>query len=264
MGINLPTTGVVLAFVSGRRITVGTMTTTEDNTAVAIDLVVLTVLEDRLVALLAVRDVAPFRNRLALPGVILLDDEDLPEAAERTLWEQTPLDPARVHLEQLATYGAPDRDPRVRTVTVAYLALVPGLLAELTAATGSQPGPDEGEAQEAEWVPVDELVDRPTRLAFDHHRILTDGLDRVRAKLEYSPLGTAFCPDEFTIGDLRRVYAAVWGIAIDPRNFHRKVSGTADFVVETGRVTSGEGGRPARLYRRGKVAVLHPPMSRPT
>jgi 8-oxo-dGTP diphosphatase len=87
-------------------------------------------------------------------------------------------------------------------------------------------------------------------------------VERARAKLEYTPLATAFCPAEFTVGQLRRVYEIVWGTTIDPRNFHRKVTGTAGFVEPAGRATAGERGRPAQLYRRGEATVLYPPMLR--
>lgn len=152
------------------------------------------------------------------------------------------------------TYGSPRRDPRGRVVTVAYLALVPGL-APPAAAT---------DAADARWVAVSELLEDPRRLAFDHHRILTVGVERARAKLEYSPLAAAFCPDEFTVAELRRVYEAVWGTTLDPRNFHRKVTGTPGFVVETRRTTTRDGGRPAQLYRRGDARLLHPAMLRPS
>ena len=106
------------------------------------------------------------------------------------------------------------------------------------------------------------MLDNERALAFDHHRILADGVERARAKLEYSPLATAFCGDEFTIAELRRVYEAVWDKTLDPRNFHRKVTGTPGFVAETGRTTTRDGGRPARLYRRGDAKLLHPAMLR--
>jgi 8-oxo-dGTP diphosphatase len=135
-------------------------------------------------------------------------------------------------------------------VSVAYLALAAGL-----------PEPAAGtDASDARWVPVTELADG--RLAFDHDRILADGLERARAKLEYSPLATAFCRKEFTVGELRRVYEAVWGTELDPRNFHRKVTGTPGFLVPTGRRTTRQGGRPALLYRRGTTELLNPPISR--
>jgi 8-oxo-dGTP diphosphatase len=136
-------------------------------------------------------------------------------------------------------------------VTIAYLALLP-----------DPPPPHAGtDATAAEWLPVS--VSDEHRLAFDHDRILADGVERARAKLEYSPLGAAFCPPEFTIAQLREVYQTVWGTVLDPRNFHRKVTSTPAFVVPTNRWTAGERGRPAQLYRRGPAALLHPPMLRP-
>ena len=89
-----------------------------------------------------------------------------------------------------------------------------------------------------------------------------DGLERARAKLEYSPLAAAFCADEFTVAELRHVYEVVWGTELDPRNFHRKVTGSPGFLAPTGRTTTRNGGRPAQLYRRGKATLLNPPISR--
>lgn len=219
---------------------------------VATDLVVLTVRKERLQVLTVRRGVEPYKGQAALPGGFVLPDEDLLDAAERELGEETGLSDLRVHLEQLATYGRPDRDPR-RVVSIAYLALVP-----------DAPDPVAGsDAATAQWTPVAELLERPQQLAFDHHRILSDGVERARAKLEYSPLATAFCAEEFTIGELRQVYEAVWDADIDPRNFHRKVSKTSGFVIETGAMTTRQGGRPAKLYRRGSAELLHPPMLRP-
>lgn len=212
-----------------------------------VDLVVLTIVDGELRVLLVRRGIPPYQGRWALPGGFVRPDEDLPDAATRELAEETGL---RGHLEQLASYGAPRRDPRGRVVTVAYLALVPGA-----------PDPRAGsDASAAAWHPVHH---RPSRLAFDHERILADGVERARAKLEYTPLGTAFCRQEFTIAELRAVYEAVWGAQLDPRNFHRKVTGTAGFVAPTGSATQGERGRPAELYRRGTADVLYPPLLRP-
>ena len=101
------------------------------------------------------------------------------------------------------------------------------------------------------------------QMAFDHARILQDGVERARAKLEYTSLAAAFCRDEFTVAELRRVYEIVWGTSLDPRNFHRKVTGAEGFLVDTGSTTASGGGRPAGLYRRGAAELLHPPMLRP-
>ena len=220
---------------------------------VTVDLVVLTVRAGALTALAVRRGVPPYKGRWALPGGFVRPDEDLLDAAVRELEEETGLTSVAVHLEQLRTYGGPRRDPRGRVVTVAYLALAPDL-----------PAPAAGtDASAARWAPVDDLLATPARLAFDHATILADGVERARAKLEYTPLAAAFCPPEFTIAELRHVYEAVWGTSLDPRNFHRKVTGTPGFVEETGASTARHGGRPAQLYRRGDASLLHPAMLRP-
>jgi 8-oxo-dGTP diphosphatase len=221
--------------------------------AVTVDLVVLTVRDGALAALLVRRGAAPYRGRWALPGGFVLTDEDLAGAAGRELEEETGLVPDAVHLEQLRTYGDPKRDPRGRVVTVAHLALLPDL-----------PAPVAGtDAAAARWWAVEDALGETARLAFDHRAILADGVERARAKLEYTPLGAAFCPAEFTIAELRQIYEAVWGTTLDPRNFHRKVTGTPGFVVETAASTTRNGGRPARLYQRGEATLLHPAMLRP-
>jgi 8-oxo-dGTP diphosphatase len=217
--------------------------------AVTVDLVVLTIREGTLTVLLVTRGEGPAQGSHALPGGFVRPDEDLPQAAARELAEETGLTVDEVHLEQLASYGAPDRDPRMRVVTVAYLALAPGM-----------PSPQAGgDAAGANWV----LVSDAGPLAFDHDQILADGVERARAKLEYTPLAAAFCPPEFTIAQLRGVYETVWGTALDPRNFHRKVTGTPGFVVEADGETAGGRGRPAQLYRKGPAATLYPPLLRP-
>ena len=220
--------------------------------AVTVDLVVLTVRAGALSVLLVERGEEPFRGRWALPGGFVRPDEDLPEAARRELHEETGLPPGTVHLEQVGTWGAPGRDPRQRVVTVCYLALAPDL-----------PLPVAGtDAADARWTPVADTTSGAVPLAFDHDVLLAAALERARAKLEYTPLATAFCPAEFTVAELRRVYEAVWGTALDPRNFHRKVTGAAGFLEATGASTTRDGGRPAQLFRRGPATGLHPPLLR--
>ncbi|MCZ3389262.1 MAG: NUDIX hydrolase [Actinomycetia bacterium] len=218
--------------------------------ALTVDLVVLTVRDGELQVLLVRRGVAPYQGRWALPGGFVQIDEDLRAAAVRELREETGLRLDDVHLEQLATYGAPRRDPRMRVVSVAWLVLAPDL-----------PSPVAGtDASDASWRPVDGTLSSG-RLAFDHASILSDGVERARAKLEYSSLGASFCDDKFTVGELRAAYEAVWGVELDPRNFHRKVTGTPGFLVETGRTTTRGGGRPAMLYT-ARDAALNPPLLR--
>jgi 8-oxo-dGTP diphosphatase len=229
--------------------------------AVTVDLVVLTVRHHTLCALTVRRGEPPFQGRWALPGGFVRHDEDLGQAAARELGEETGLRAqSGAYLEQLATYGDLGRDPRMRVVSVAHLVLAPDLPAPRAG----------GDARSACWTAVGELLRdsaadpaEGSPLAFDHARILADGVERARSKIEYSSLATAFCPPEFTVGELRRVYETVWGVALDPRNFHRKVTGTAGFLVPTGGTTTRQGGRPAQLFRAGGAALLNPPMLRP-
>jgi len=221
--------------------------------AVTVDVVLLTVREGVLSVLLVERDTHPFRGRLALPGGFVAPDEDLDAAAVRRLEQETGVRRSVAHVEQLGAFGDPKRDPRMRVVSVAYLVFAPDLPA---------PTPGVGASWVA-WVPVKAV--EPKRLAFDHARVLAAGVERARAKLEYSPVAAAFCGKEFTVTDLRRVYEAVWGVPLDPRNFHRKTTGTPGFLVPVGRDSAPgpEGGRPAALYRRGDAQLLHPAMLRP-
>ncbi|HST67924.1 MAG TPA: NUDIX hydrolase, partial [Mycobacteriales bacterium] len=108
---------------------------------------------------------------------------------------------------------------------------------------------------------VDDVLGGSAPVAFDHRRIIGDAVERARAKLEPSTVGTAFCADPFALSDLRRVYEIVWGTRLDPGNFSRKVTGVDGFLVPTGE-TSRDGGRPAALYRRGPATTLHPPLLR--
>jgi 8-oxo-dGTP diphosphatase len=223
--------------------------------SVAVDLAVLTIRQNRLQILLVERGEQPYLGRWALPGGFLEStDEDVDDAAVRELAEETSLDATTLHLEQLRTYGAAHRDPRTRVVTVCYLALVPDL-----------PLPTAGgDARAARWQPVEDVIDHPDFLAFDHSTIVRDALERARGKLEYTSLGAAFCDVEFTMTELRQVYEIVWGEALDPGNFHRKISSVEGFLVPTGERTARNGGRPAALYRRGAMQILHPPFLRST
>ena len=222
--------------------------------AVTVDLVVLTVRDDELCALVVRRGVPPYKGRWALPGGFVQPGEDLAAAAARELAEETGLTGDDVHLEQLASYGSPGRDPRMRVISVAYLALAADL-----------PSPSAGsDAAEARWRSARQLLKGSNPLAFDHATILRDGIERARSKLEYTALGASFCGTEFTVAELRHVYEVVWGAPIDPRNFHRKATKTDGFLTPSGCTTTRDGGRPAQLFRRGPADVLHPPLMRPT
>ncbi|MEU9449144.1 NUDIX domain-containing protein [Streptomyces sp. NPDC048277] len=221
--------------------------------AVTVDLAVLTLRAGALHVLLVERGQEPFAGRWALPGGFVLPRESAETAARRELAEETGLsDVSGLHLEQLRTYSDPDRDPRMRVVSVAFTALLP-----------DPPEPHGGgDAAQARWLPYDTA--RP--LAFDHDRILADAHERVGAKLEYSCLATAFCPPEFTLGELQNVYETVWGVELDRPNFRRKVLATPGFVEPVpgaARLTGGRG-KPAALHRAGTATALHPPLLRPS
>lgn len=218
-----------------------------------VDVVVLTIRQGQLCVLLIRRGAHPSKGEWALPGGFVGPDEDLDDAALRELAEETGVDTAPWHLEQLRTYGAPDRDPRVRVVSVAYLGMMPDL-----------PRPAAGtDAADARFWPVEDLEsDDGPPLAFDHQRIVADAIERARSKLEYTSLATAFVEAPFTIADLRRVYEAVWGVPLHPANFRRKVLSAPGFVEPTGDERSTGRGW-AELYRTGGGTVLHPAMLRP-
>jgi 8-oxo-dGTP diphosphatase len=196
------------------------------------------------------RGSAPHKGRWAFPGGFVDEREDVERAARRELKEETGIGGRRLRLEQLGAYTAPRRDPRHRVVSVAWLAAVP---ADTTARAGD-------DASHAEWLGVEELGSK--RLAFDHARILSDGIERLRAQLETTALATDLLPPEFTIAELREVYEAVWDRSLDPGNFQRKVTRVPGLLVPTGRRSDGGRGRPAAIYRAGAEREIWPPMSR--
>jgi 8-oxo-dGTP diphosphatase len=215
------------------------------------DVVAFAIQDDTLCTLAIKRRNAPHRGRWAFPGGFVDEGEDVEKAARRELREEAGVDPRRLALEQVGVYTAPRRDPRHRTVSVAWLTVLPADVA-------LQAGDD---ASDARWWPVEELLE-PRRLAFDHGTILGDALDRLRADLERTSRATDFLSEEFTVAELRAVYEVVWARPLDPGNFQRKVTGVPGLLEDTGYQTTGGRGRPATLYKAGAASEIWPPLSR--
>jgi 8-oxo-dGTP diphosphatase len=179
--------------------------------AVTVDGVVFGFDEADLKLLLIQRKSEPFAGRWALPGGFVEPTEGLEEAARRELAEETGI--TRLYLEQLYSFGDPQRDPRERVISVAYYALVKLADHRLRAAS---------DAADVAWFAVAELPD----LAFDHEKIVETGLRRLKAKLRYEPIGFELLPEKFTLGELQRLYEAVLEQSVDKRNFRKKILGT--------------------------------------
>ena len=221
--------------------------------AVTVDVVILTIADGRLNALLVRRGGAPFEGMWAIPGGFKRPDETLDEAARRELAEETGVDAARP-LAQFGAYGDPGRDPRMNVVTVAYIAALRDVGA-IAAGT---------DAADARLHPADDVLEGSLELAFDHLRIVRDAVERVRTELEATAIATSFVGAEFTLSELRAVYEAVWGIRLDAANFRRSVA-ERGWVLPTGRRArpGPEGGKPAELFRAGDAWTHGGPIRRP-
>jgi 8-oxo-dGTP diphosphatase len=223
--------------------------------AVTVDVVVMTMHDGALHALLVRRGQAPFAGSWAIPGGFKLPSETLDDAAHRELREETGIAEAPA-LAQFGAYGDPGRDPRMNVVTVAYLAVVRDV-GPLAAGT---------DAADAALMPVDDIVRGGLSLAFDHERIVRDAVARVRVELETTGLATAFVGPTFTLAELRAVYEAVWGVQLDGANFRRSVAADDRWVVPTGRLRrpGASGGKPAELFKAGKGWRDGAPIRRPS
>ena len=200
---------------------------------VTVDVVIFALRDWELQVLLIERSLPPFEGRWALPGGFVREGESLEAAARRELGEETGV--RNVYLEQLYTFGDPDRDPRGRVITVAYYALLTGDAVPLVAGT---------DAGAAMWMPAR----KHPPLAFDHERILNNALDRLSNKLEYTTVGFQLLPKKFTLSQLQRVYEAVLGRQLDKRNFRRKIALLGVLKALDEWVRDGPS-RPAQLHR---------------
>jgi 8-oxo-dGTP diphosphatase len=200
--------------------------------ALTVDCVVFGFDDDALQLLLIRRGIEPYKGKWALPGGFVHLDEDLDAAARRELLEETGV--RDLFLEQLYTFGAPNRDPRGRVVSVAYVALVKA---------ANHPATGDTDAAEAKWFPANKIP----KLAFDHAVIVNAALDRLRSKIRWQPIGFELLPEKFTLSQLQALYEAILGRPLDKRNFRKKLL-TFDFVVPLDEFRTARS-RPARLHR---------------
>ncbi|XZF12896.1 NUDIX hydrolase [Chitinophagaceae bacterium MMS25-I14] len=206
---------------------------------VAVDAIVFGYSKSEGVAVLLIqRKYPPFKNDWAIPGGFVLEEESLEAAVHRELQEETGIEVN--YLEQLYTFGDPQRDPRQRIISVAYFALVKsGAFQKLKAST---------DAENAQWFNIKELPE----LAFDHHKIIAMAIDRLRSKIRYQPIGFELLDKKFPFSDLEKLYTTILDREIDRRNFSKKIM-ALDILEDTGEYGKTEGaGRPAKLFRFNK------------
>jgi 8-oxo-dGTP diphosphatase len=200
----------------------------EAPAAMTADPVILAPLAGRLHVLLVERPGPPATGVWALPGGFMSSTERPEKTAQRKLTEKTGV--GTVYLEQLATYGDPHRDPRGWIPSIAYLALIDAAVLNPSDAA-------------ARWWPVDDLP----AVAFDHGRIIADGVERLRGKLWYSNIAVGLLPERFTMTQARRLYEEISGVPYEASNFRRELE-RSGLVRATGDVVKGVPGRPAALY----------------
>lgn len=193
---------------------------------------------DGVSVLLIQRKYSPFKDLWALPGGFVLDKESLEEAVARELEEETGIKVN--YLEQLYTFGEPERDPRQRVVSVAYFALVKSTLyQEIKAST---------DAEDVKWFNFKKLP----KLAFDHKKILDTAIERIRSKIRYQPIGFELLDKKFSFADLEKLYTTLLDREIDRRNFAKKML-ALNILDETDELAKGEGkGRPSKMYQFNK------------
>ncbi len=202
----------------------------------SVDAVVFGYEEGKISVLLIKRKYEPFKDKWAIPGGFVLNDESLEEAVERELQEETGI--KINYLEQLYTFGKPSRDPRGRVVSIAYFGLVRPNMFEIFAST---------DASEVQWFTIDRLP----RLAFDHKTILKIAIERLQGKITYEPIGFELLDKKFPFSDLEKLYTTLLGREIDRRNFRKKILGLNVLDELKEKVSKGSG-RPANLFQFNK------------
>jgi len=198
-----------------------------------VDAVVFGYEEGNISVLLIKRKYEPFKGKWAIPGGFIENDESLEEAVERELFEETGI--KINYLEQLYTFGKPDRDPRGRVVSIAYFGLVRPNAFKIYAST---------DAEQVQWYNINELP----KLSFDHKEILKTAIERLQGKITYEPIGFELLDKKFPFSDLEKLYTTLLGREIDRRNFRKKIIGL-NVLDELNEKVSKGSGRPANLFQ---------------
>ncbi len=199
--------------------------------SVAVDIIVFTINENQLKVLIVKRNESPFKNKWAIPGGFVRIKESIEEAAARELKEETGV--TEEYLEQLYTFGNPDRDPRGRVISVSYMGLINSENTKLKADT---------DVSEAKFFPISSLP----KLAFDHDKILKYALKRLRWKFEYTTVGFSMLPKKFTMSQLQDLYEIIFNKKFDKRNFRKKILSLN--ILETEEIKKDVSHRPPQLY----------------
>ena len=226
-----------------------------ERPSVTVDLVLMTVREGLLQVLLGRRNDPPEKGKLALPGGFVGIEETLDQAADRILWEKAGL--SDLFVEQLYSFGALDRDPRMRIITVAYFALVPpdrleaAIDVDKDLVSADIVVPWGGEAGGPVTAALPDAAPKDCQLAFDHAEILGMAVKRLRGRLDYSPIGFELLPKFFTLRELQSIHEAILGQPLNKPAFRRKML-DRKWLKATGKREQGVTYRPAELYRFDK------------
>lgn len=204
----------------------------EQSIKLSVDAVVFGYEEGNISVLLIKRKYTPFKEQWAIPGGFVANNESLEDAVERELFEETGI--KINYLEQLYTFGKPDRDPRGRVVSIAYFGLVRPNAFKIYAST---------DAEQVQWFNINELP----KLSFDHKEILKTAIERLQGKITYEPIGFELLDKKFPFSDLEKLYTTLLGREIDRRNFRKKIVGI-NILDELDEKVSKGSGRPANLF----------------
>ncbi len=203
---------------------------------VALDCIVFGFDGDQLKLLLIKRNFRPEKDKWSLMGGFLEKKEDLHKATNRILYELTGL--KNIYFEELRTFGEVNRDPVERTISICFFALI----------NIHDHNQDSAKAQNAHWVNIYEIPP----LIFDHGRMVSLAIERLRYRAALHPIGFELLPEKFTLPQLQSLYEAIYNVTLDRRNFSRKILST-QLLIDTGEKNQKSYTKKATLYKLNKV-----------